>query len=116
MLEMQSGNTVCLLSLIISYIQQKSPETKLVYCTKTTVEMEKVIEELKFVQQQREQDFKDENQELGAPFLGLTLSGKTHLCIEKTVSKAEDSNKLESLCREKTAKPIVKDIEDLASP
>ena len=37
-----TGKTISLLSLIISYIQEKMPNFKLVYCTRTVVEMEKV--------------------------------------------------------------------------
>lgn len=52
-----TGKTVCLLSLILSHIKQKNPNFKLVYCTRTIVEMEKTLEELKFVQEAREKDF-----------------------------------------------------------
>ena len=34
-----TGKTVCLLSLILSYIKQVKPHFKLVYCTRTIVEM-----------------------------------------------------------------------------
>jgi len=44
-----TGKTVCLLSLILSYIKAKKPTFKLIYCTRTIVEMEKTLEELKFV-------------------------------------------------------------------
>ena len=44
-----TGKTVCLLALILSFIKQKKPSFKLVYCTRTIVEMEKTLEELKFV-------------------------------------------------------------------
>jgi len=52
-----TGKTVCLLSLILSYIKAKKPNYKLVYCTRTIVEMEKTLEELKFVMNVREKDF-----------------------------------------------------------
>jgi len=52
-----TGKTVCLLSLILSYIKQKNRSFKLVYCTRTIVEMEKTLDELKFVQEARERDF-----------------------------------------------------------
>lgn len=52
-----TGKTVCLLSLIISYIKQVRPSTKLVYCTRTIVEMEKTLDELKQVQASRKKDF-----------------------------------------------------------
>lgn len=37
-----TGKTISLLSLIVSYIQEKMPNFKLIYCTRTVVEMEKV--------------------------------------------------------------------------
>ena len=45
-----TGKTVCLLSLILSYIKQERPDMKLIYCTRTIVEMCRAIDELKFVQ------------------------------------------------------------------
>lgn len=53
-----TGKTVCLLSLILSYIKMKKPSFKLVYCTRTIVEMQKTLEELKFVLAERDKDFK----------------------------------------------------------
>ena len=55
-----TGKTVCLLSICLSYIMAKKPNFKLVYCTRTIVEMQKTLEELKFVQEQREADFKQD--------------------------------------------------------
>ena len=52
-----TGKTVCLLSLILSYIKMKKPSFKLVYCTRTIVEMEKTLDELKFVMDSRDKDF-----------------------------------------------------------
>eukprot|EP00965_Chrysotila_dentata_P181265 5983459-Pleurochrysis_carterae.AAC.1 len=59
MLEMPTGTgkTVTLLSLVTSY-QRAHPETgKLLYCTRTIPEMEKVLEELKGVEQHRDEIF-----------------------------------------------------------
>ena len=55
-----TGKTVCLLSLIISFIKAKKPTFKLIYCTRTIVEMEKTLEELKFVLKEREKDFEED--------------------------------------------------------
>ena len=52
-----TGKTVCLLSICLSYIKFKRPHFKLVYCTRTVVEMEKTLLELKYVMRQREEDF-----------------------------------------------------------
>lgn len=46
-----TGKTVCLLSLILSFIKSRKRNFKLIYCTRTIVEMEKTLEELKFVLQ-----------------------------------------------------------------
>ena len=102
-----TGKTVCLLSLILSFIKQKKPSYKLIYCTRTIVEMEKTLEELKFVQQAREQDFggpsSPELNELASPILALCLSSRRNLCIHKEVSKEDDREKVDSLCRSLTA-------------
>ena len=50
LLEMHSGTgkTISLLSLVVAYMHRKSSEvTKLIYCSKTIPEMEKVMEELR---------------------------------------------------------------------
>ena len=80
-----TGKTVCLLSMCLSYILQKKPNFKLVYCTRTIVEMKKTLEELKFVQSQRKNDFEDDP-ELAGNLLGLCLSTRRNLCIHETVS------------------------------
>lgn len=94
-----TGKTVCLLSLILSYIKAKKPTYKLIYCTRTIVEMEKTLEELKFVMKQRRKDFPesddavlgvdpDEMQNsLSSPILALCLSSRKNLCIHPEVSK-----------------------------
>jgi DNA excision repair protein ERCC-2 len=73
-----TGKTVCLLSLILSYIKQVNPAMKLVYCTRTIVEMEKTIEELKSVQEARKRDLPPE---LSSEILAMCLSSRRNLCI-----------------------------------
>ena len=67
--------------------------------------MEKTLEELKFVQKAREQDFSasPETRELCSPILALCLSSRRNLCIHKEVSKEDDREKVDSLCRSLTA-------------
>lgn len=100
-----TGKTVCLLSLILSYIKQKNRSFKLVYCTRTIVEMEKTLDELKFVQEARERDFGSDvaTQQLCEPILAMCLSSRRNLCIHKTVSKEDDREKVDSECRARTA-------------
>jgi DNA excision repair protein ERCC-2 len=97
-----TGKTVCLLSLILSFIKQKKPNFKLVYCTRTIVEMEKTLEELKFVVEQREKDF-DHEGGLKSPILAMCLSSRKNLCIHEKVSLLDDREKVDSACRSLTA-------------
>lgn len=87
-----TGKTVCLLALILSYIKAKKPTFKFIYCTRTIVEMEKTLEELKFVMKVREIDFKDSEGEehLSAPILGMCLSSRKNMCIHPEVMKEDD--------------------------
>lgn len=49
-----TGKTVSILSLISSYITAYPEKySKLVYCTRTVVEMEKTLKELKFIEESR---------------------------------------------------------------
>ena len=93
-----TGKTVCLLSLILSYIRQKQPSFKLVYCTRTIVEMDKTLRELKFVMEQRALDFPEEEQ-----ILAMSLSSRKNLCIHENVSQLDDREKVDSACRSLTA-------------
>ncbi len=96
-----TGKTVCLLSLILSFIKQVKPDMKLVYCTRTIVEMEKTIEELKFVQKQRQLDFGADY--LGSEILAMCLSSRRNMCIHPKVSKLDDRASVDSECRSLTA-------------
>ena len=93
-----TGKTVCLLSLIVSYIRVKQPNFKLVYCTRTIVEMEKTLSELKFVMDQRAIDFPSEE-----PILAMSLSSRKNLCIHEKVSALDDREKVDGECRSRTA-------------
>ncbi|XP_019485022.1 PREDICTED: TFIIH basal transcription factor complex helicase XPD subunit [Hipposideros armiger] len=78
-LEMPSGTgkTVSLLALIMAYQRAYPLEvTKLIYCSRTVPEIEKVIEELRKLLNFYE---KQEGEKL--PFLGLALSSRKNLCI-----------------------------------
>ena len=81
-----TGKTVCLLALTVSYIKFKKPNFKLVYCTRTIVEMEKTLEELKQVMKHRSIDFKDDDASLYSSVLALCLSSRRNLCIHPKVS------------------------------
>lgn len=80
-----TGKTVTLLSLVTSY-QLAHPEVgKLIYCTRTVPEMEKVLAELRDLIEYRERYFS------GQPLkriLALGLSSRKNLCIHPTVAGA----------------------------
>lgn len=98
-----TGKTVCLLSICISYIKFKKPHFKLVYCTRTIVEMQKTLEELKFVQNQREIDHKDDADGMASKILALCLSSRLNLCIHEEVSQEEERTAVDSKCRHLTS-------------
>ncbi|XP_015770253.1 PREDICTED: TFIIH basal transcription factor complex helicase XPD subunit-like [Acropora digitifera] len=83
LLEMPSGTgkTISLLSLIVAYILTKPLElSKLIYCSRTVPELEKVLEELKVLLEYYE---KETGQ---IPKLtGLGLSSRKNLCIHPEV-------------------------------
>ena len=75
-LEMSSGTgkTITLLSLITSYqFSQGESKSKLLYCTRTVPEMEKVLIELKKLYEMRIKEYGLENNEL----LGIGLSSRS---------------------------------------
>ena len=83
MLEMPSGTgkTVSLLSLIIAYLRAYPHHvSKLVYCSRTLPEMEKVLAELSNLTDYY--DTQGEQQKM----CGLVLSSRKNLCIHPTVS------------------------------
>ncbi|KAM4751729.1 LOW QUALITY PROTEIN: general transcription and DNA repair factor IIH helicase subunit XPD, partial [Cyanocitta cristata] len=100
-LEMPSGTgkTVSLLSLIVAY-QRAHPldVSKLIYCSRTVPEIEKVVEELRKLLQCYER-------ELGQPlpFLGLALSSRKNLCVHPEVSALRFGKEVDSRCLALTA-------------
>ncbi|KAK2510686.1 Ercc2, partial [Columba guinea] len=100
-LEMPSGTgkTVSLLSLIVAYQRARPLDvTKLIYCSRTVPEIEKVVEELRKLL-----DFYE--RELGekVPFLGLALSSRKNLCIHPEVSALRFGKEVDSRCLGLTA-------------
>lgn len=106
--------TVSLLSLILSFQYADPTMGKLVYCTRTVQEMDKVVEELRRVQSYRTKVINAEIAEQVAKgnaqhnirspdILGVCLSSRRNLCIHPTVSKHDNRGKVDALCRNKTA-------------
>ncbi|CAG7833873.1 unnamed protein product [Allacma fusca] len=101
MLEMPSGTgkTVSLLSLIIAYLNVYPHHiSKLVYCSRTLPEMEKVLAELANLMEYYE---KQEGQR--QKLVGLILSSRKNLCIHPTVSKEKEGKIVDGRCQSLTA-------------
>lgn len=104
LLEMPSGTgkTISLLSLIVAYmIANPLSVTKLIYCSRTVPEIEKVVEELKklvaYYERERGQKPK---------MVGLVLSSRKNLCIHPQVSKERDAKVVDGRCHSLTASYI----------
>uniref|UniRef100_A0A672QXN3 General transcription and DNA repair factor IIH helicase subunit XPD n=1 Tax=Sinocyclocheilus grahami TaxID=75366 RepID=A0A672QXN3_SINGR len=85
-LEMPSGTgkTISLLSLIVAYQKAYPLEvTKLVYCSRTVPEIEKVVEELRKLM-----DYYTKQTEAKNDFLALALSSRKNLCIHPEILHA----------------------------
>lgn len=78
-----TGKTITLLSLIVAYMTEHPQSiSKLIYCSRTMPEIEKVIQELKkliaYYEKETENKWK---------MLALVLSSRKNLCIHPEVSK-----------------------------
>jgi len=99
-LEMPSGTgkTVSLLSLIVAYMHHHpSQVTKLVYCSRTIPEMEKVMEELRKLTTY----WAAQGEPL--PLVGLMLSSRKNLCLHPEVKGERDGKIVDSRCHQLTA-------------
>lgn len=78
-----TGKTITLLSLITSYQLANPTAGKLIYCTRTVPEMEKVLQELHELITYRARYFPEGN----APkILALGLSSRKNLCVHPVVA------------------------------
>lgn len=92
-----TGKTITLLSLITSY-QLAHPEVgKLVYCTRTVPEMEKVLAELKELVEYRDKYFHQPGLE-PPKILALGLSSRKNLCVHPRVQGKSPSLPLHPYC------------------
>ncbi|VEL21462.1 unnamed protein product [Protopolystoma xenopodis] len=101
-LEMPSGTgkTVSLLSLIVAYMKAKpAVVSKLIYCSRTVPELEKVVAELKVL----DKYYSQETKEKGCSLLGVALSSRKNLCIERFVRRVGDGAEIDAACRKLTA-------------
>jgi len=100
-LEMPSGTgkTTTLLSLIVAYMKAHPLDlTRLVYCSRTVPEIEKVMEELrKLIAFYEKETGQEQN------LVGLALSSRKNLCIHPQVSRERDGRIVDGRCYGLTA-------------
>nr|XP_027200231.1 general transcription and DNA repair factor IIH helicase subunit XPD-like [Dermatophagoides pteronyssinus] len=99
-LEMPSGTgkTTSLLSLIIAY-QKRYPHSlkKLIYCSRTIPEIEKVVEELRKLHEYYIDVNNDDS------LVGLCLTSRKNLCVHPIASRQKDGKTVDGLCFSMTA-------------
>lgn len=93
-----TGKTITILSLVTSYQLQHPEIGKLVYCTRTVPEMEKVLSELKELQKYRKEQIGP-----SAELLALGLSSRKNLCVHPDVRQEGSRESVDSKCRQLTA-------------
>ncbi|XP_034234805.1 general transcription and DNA repair factor IIH helicase subunit XPD [Thrips palmi] len=101
LLEMPSGTgkTITLISLIVAYmIENPFSVVKLIYCSRTVPEIEKVLEELK-----RLLAYIEREREVPNTMTGVVLSSRKNLCIHPQVSKERDGKVVDGRCHTLTA-------------
>lgn len=95
-----TGKTITLLSLITSY-QLAHPEVgKLIYCTRTVPEMEKVLVELQELMDYRSTYFPDGKE---PKILAVGLSSRKNLCVHPTVAEEGSRESTDAKCMRLTA-------------
>ncbi|GJD05996.1 TFIIH basal transcription factor complex helicase XPD subunit [Galdieria sulphuraria] len=101
-LEMPSGTgkTITLLSLLTSYLLQTQPSVrKIIYCTRTVEEMEKVMEEANILYHCLQQ----EKEVVDGWFLCIGLASRKHLCLNEQVVSCGEGFLVDGRCRSLTA-------------
>ncbi|CAF0855109.1 unnamed protein product [Rotaria sp. Silwood1] len=103
-LEMPSGTgkTITLLSLIIAYMKRYPDQyNKLIYCSRTVPEIEKVMSELKRLISYYEKELNEKQK-----FVGIAMSSRKNLCIHPDVSQLRLGKEVDSACMNLTASYI----------
>lgn len=111
-----TGKTVTLLSFILSYQLYRPELAKLVYCTRTVGEMDKVLHELRRVLAHRDKCYAEDAPARAAASrktLAVGLTTRRNLCLHPAVSSASSREEADALCRSMTASWARGDAEDI---
>lgn len=94
-----TGKTATLLSLIVAYMLE-NPDVirKLIYCSRTVPEIEKVIAEL-----QNLMEYYEKNASEKPNITGVVLSSRKNLCIHPEVSREKEGKVVDAKCYGLTA-------------
>lgn len=94
-----TGKTATLLSLIVAYIME-NPDIvrRLIYCSRTVPEIEKVVAELKILM-----DYYKKHTGSHPNITGLVLSSRKNMCIHPEVNKEREGKTVDSKCYGLTA-------------
>lgn len=101
LLEMPSGTgkTTTLLSLIVAYMVEHPHDVrKLIYCSRTVPEIEKIMEELKKLL-----DYYEKQDGQYPSLVGLVLSSRKNMCIHPQVSTEREGKIVDGKCHSLTA-------------
>lgn len=97
-----TGKTATLLSLIVAYmLENPHIVRKLIYCSRTVPEIEKVIAELKVLM-----EYYKKNAAEQPSLTGLVLSSRKNMCIHPEVSKEREGKAVDGKCYSLTASYI----------
>lgn len=84
-----TGKTTTLLSLIVAYMIDRPHDVrKLIYCSRTVPEIEKVIEELKKLL-----EYYEKQDGIYPRLVGLVLSSRKNMCIHPQVRAVSSTNR-----------------------
>lgn len=113
-----TGKTVTLLSFITSYHLHRPEMAKLVYCTRTVGEMEKVLEELQVVAKYRDQSYAEDhpNTKKAPQMVALGLTTRRNLCLHPEVSVKETREEADAACRSRTASWVRSSVMEIDTP
>lgn len=94
-----TGKTATLLSLIVAYmIENPHVVRKLIYCSRTVPEIEKVIAELQGLM-----DYYEKHAPEKPNITGVVLSSRKNMCIHPEVSREKDGKVVDARCYGMTA-------------